>query len=194
MAEPVTTRRRQQTVPEEAGPCECMRAQDTSGVLREARSDSSTRNRRDPTRSPLSGQGAVDKPEAKRPRAGRESEGFVVPKTAAAKTPLEGRDPALVTHGVVVSARAWPKGPTTPDDKARELQRMLYATAKYRHSAIVPRRSNMTGRDGSVRRRAIPPLEVRMLHEKTIGQPCAGKPHARLERGSQASWASFQEA
>jgi hypothetical protein len=25
-----------------------------------------------------------------------------------------------------------------------------------------------------------------MLHEKTIGQPCAGKPHARLERGPQA--------
>ena len=24
-----------------------------------------------------------------------------------------------------------------------------------------------------------------MLLEKTIGQPCAGKPHARLERGPQ---------
>ena len=24
-----------------------------------------------------------------------------------------------------------------------------------------------------------------MQHEKTIGKPCAGKPHARFERGSQ---------
>jgi hypothetical protein len=27
--------------------------------------------------------------------------------------------------------------------------------------------------------------EVRMQREKTIGQPCAGKPHARLDRGPQ---------
>ena len=188
------SRRRQQTVPVETGACDCMRVQDTSGVLREARSNSSTRNRRDPTRQPTSGKPGAYKAMPKSRRAGRESEGFVVPMTAAAKTSLEGRDPALVTHGVVVSARAWPKGPTTPDDKARELQHMLYATAKHRRSAIVPRRSPATGGDDPVRRRAMSPPEVRMLRAKTIGQPCAGKPHARLERGPQAFWASFQKA
>ena len=37
-----------------------------------------------------------DKPEAKRGRAGRESEGLIVPTKAAAITPSEGRSPALV--------------------------------------------------------------------------------------------------
>ena len=107
-----------------------MRAQDTSGVEGEARSDSSTRNRRGPTRSPLSGQGAVDKPEAKRPPAGRDSEGLVVPTTAAAKTSLEGRGSTLVTRAHGGKREGMAARPNNPIEKARELQRTLFRAAK----------------------------------------------------------------
>ena len=43
-----------------------------------------------------SGEGDPHKPTAKAERAGRESEGFIVPWTPAER-PAEGRDPALVT-------------------------------------------------------------------------------------------------
>src|SRR5439155_14833574 len=111
------SRRRQQTAPVEAGSCDCMRVQDTSGVQREARGDSQARNRRDPTPQPSSGKPGAYKVMPKSRRAGRESEGFVVPLTMAAITPFEGRDPALVAHDVEVSVRAWPSGPTTPSQK-----------------------------------------------------------------------------
>ena len=62
--------------------------QDTRGVLRRACGDSSMRNRRDPSRRPrravpcrTSGKGGSDKPKVKQDRAGRESEGFIVPVT-----------------------------------------------------------------------------------------------------------------
>ena len=124
------SRRRQQTVPVETGACDCMRAQDASGVEREARSNSSTRNRRGPTRPPSSGQGAVDKPEAKRQRAGRDSEGLVVPTTAAAKTPPEGRGSALVTRAREGKCEGMAARPNNPTEKARELQRTLFRAAK----------------------------------------------------------------
>ena len=178
------SRRRQKTASVETGPCESMRAQDTSGVLREARSDSSTRNRRDPTQRPSSGQGSIDKPEAKRSGVGRESEGFVVPMTAAAKTPLEGRDPALVTHGAEVSVRAWPQGPTTPSKK-HENSGACCSPQPSTAEAPSPRGAVRPGMTPRVAATGLRLSDVRMLREKIIGQPCAGKSHARLERGPQ---------
>ena len=69
--------------------------QDTPGVWRRARSDSSTRNRGDPHRQPTSGEGAAYKRNAKWPRAGRESEGFIVLMTSG-ESREEGENPALV--------------------------------------------------------------------------------------------------
>ena len=89
-AEPIMPRRRQQTAPGRTGG-----VQDAPGVRRRARSDSPTRNRRDPPRRPTSGEGAVHKPSAKGPRVGRESEGLVVPLRSG-ESRTEGRSPALV--------------------------------------------------------------------------------------------------
>ena len=81
-AEPLMSRRRQQTAREIGA------AQDGRGVERRACGDSSMRNRRDPSRRPrravpcrTSGKGGSDKPKVKQDRAGRESEGFIVPVT-----------------------------------------------------------------------------------------------------------------
>jgi hypothetical protein len=81
-----------------------------------------TRSRRPPLGGPY-------KPRAKRDRAGRESEGFIVPwkpvKAGGGKGPCFGRggEPE-------VSARAWSQDPTTPLTKVRQLQRRLYTSAK----------------------------------------------------------------
>ena len=69
--------------------------QDTYGVRRRARSQSLIRNKRDPSWRPTSGEGGSYKPMAKGNRAGRESEGFIVPLTPVERSD-EGRDPALV--------------------------------------------------------------------------------------------------
>ena len=69
--------------------------QDAHGVWRRARQQSLMRNRRDPSRRPTLGEGGSYKPMAKGNRAGRESEGFIVPWTLVER-PDEGRDPALV--------------------------------------------------------------------------------------------------
>jgi len=81
-AEPLISRRRQQTAPAIGW------VQDARGVGRRACGDSSMRNRRDPSRRPrravpcrTSGKGGSDKPKVKQDRAGRESEGFIVPVT-----------------------------------------------------------------------------------------------------------------
>ena len=92
MAEPIMSRRRQQTAPGRAGG-----VQDVPGVWRRARGDSPTRNRRDPTRPPTSGKDPTYKPSVKGKGVGRESEGLIVPVKTATKTPSEGRGPALVT-------------------------------------------------------------------------------------------------
>ena len=189
VAEPIMSRRRQQTASVETGACECMRAQDASGVEREARNDSLTRNRRDPTRPPSSGQSAAYKPSAKWRGAGRESERLVVPMTAAAITPPEGRGLTLVAHGVGVSVRAWPAGPTTPSKKH---ENSSSCTLRQPSTDVEPSSRGLTW-PAVTRRSAVavrPPSEGRMLRYKTIGQPCAGKPHARLERGPQAFWVS----
>jgi hypothetical protein len=70
--------------------------QDARGVRRKAREHSLVRNRRDPSRRPTSGEGDSYKPKVKGNRAGRESEGFIVPlmpidKIGGGKGPCFGR-------------------------------------------------------------------------------------------------------
>ena len=91
MAEPLSSRRRQQTASVRAG-----EMQDVPGVGRRARGDSPARNRRDPTRPPTSGKDPSYKPMAKWRGAGRESEGLIVLMTTVNRTPSEGRGPTLV--------------------------------------------------------------------------------------------------
>ena len=69
--------------------------QDAPGVWRRARSDSSTRNRRDPRRLLTLSEGVAYKWNAKWQRAGRESEGSIVLLTPG-ESREEGRGPALV--------------------------------------------------------------------------------------------------
>jgi hypothetical protein len=68
--------------------------QDARGVERTACGHSWIRNRRDPSRQPTSGEGGPYKPTAKAERAGRESEGFIVPskpvKAGGGKGPCFG--------------------------------------------------------------------------------------------------------
>ena len=75
LAEPLMSRRRQQTAPARISGG----VQDARGVWRRACGYSSVRNRRDPSRRPTLGAGGPYKPTAKGDRVGRESEGFVVP-------------------------------------------------------------------------------------------------------------------
>jgi hypothetical protein len=70
--------------------------QGAPGVWGRARRHSPRRNRRGPTWSPTLGKDLPYKPSAKGAGAGRESEGPVVPRTAATTTLPEGRGPALV--------------------------------------------------------------------------------------------------
>jgi len=90
MAEPVMSRRRQQTASGRSGGM-----QDVPGVGRRARSDSPTRNRRGPPRQLTSSKDCAYKPSAKRCGVERESEGRVVPSMAG-ESRTEGRGPALV--------------------------------------------------------------------------------------------------
>jgi hypothetical protein len=68
--------------------------QDARGVLRRACGHSWIRNRRDPFPAAKSGEGGPYKPKAKADRAGRESEGFIVPmklaKASGGKEPCFG--------------------------------------------------------------------------------------------------------
>ena len=91
VAEPIISRRRQQTASARTGGM-----QDAPGVGRRARADSTARNRRGPTRRLTSSEGRPYKPSVKGAGAGRESEGPVVPRKTATRTPTEGRGPALV--------------------------------------------------------------------------------------------------
>ena len=129
------------------------------------------------------------KPEAKWGRARRESEGPIVPLTVPAITASEERGPALVTRTNEGKCEGMAERPNNPFEKAREPQSPLFAVAKRR----------LAGRGASptlwARQRDEPSRtqpqsgtkEACMLREKIIGQPCAGKSHARLERGPQVS-------
>ena len=112
LAEPLMSRRRQQTASERrpplAGSPKSGAMQDARGVGRRACGHSSMRNRRDPSRRPvlgrrcratLSGEGGPYKPMAKWDRAGRESEGLIVLLTPVDKAG-RGKGPCFGRGGV----------------------------------------------------------------------------------------------
>ena len=158
--------------------------QDAYGVQRRARQHSLIRNRRDPSQRPTSGEGGSYKPMAKWNRAGRESEGFIVPLTPVERLE-EGRDPALVMPESGGKREGMVARPNHPIVKVRELHRWLYIAAKCNQE----RRFHADNQPGGVtfcRRLAnVSTLEARMPHAKTIGKPDAGNPHVRFERGPQ---------
>jgi hypothetical protein len=104
--------------------------QDALGVGEGARSEGLMRNRRDPPRRPTSGDGGGYKPKAKCHRAGRESEGLVVPRMVATITPPEGRGPALVILADWGKGEGMPKRANYPFEKAREPGNKLSVVAK----------------------------------------------------------------
>lgn len=88
VAEPVMSRRRQQTATGTGW------SQDALGVGRTARWHSPLRNRRGPTRRPTSGRSGRYKPTVKRDQAGRESEGLIVLLTPG-DNPGRGKGPCF---------------------------------------------------------------------------------------------------
>ena len=83
------------------------------------------------------GANGSNRPSAEGNRAGRESEGSILPRKAGAKTSPEGRDPALVAAatGGKREGMTWETGSNHPggrklSEKVRELQRSLYMAAK----------------------------------------------------------------
>jgi hypothetical protein len=182
VAEPIMSRRRQQTASVRAG-----RMQDAPGVRRRACVDSTARNRRDPTRQLTSSEGRPYKPSVKGAGAGRESEGLVVPKRMATITLSEGRSPALVVlvlrgkcEGMAVKAHQPLDQSTKTPTPAFRVRRV--ATSPILTAYAVKAEPCMTTRDC---RGTDDVLEARMQREKTIGKPCAGNSHARFERGPQ---------
>jgi len=157
-------------------------AQDPSGVGEAARRDSLVRNRRDPPRPLTSSKDPGYKPRAKCSGAGRESEGLVVlvklARAGGGKGPYFGHAGRRgKREGMVVR-------PNNPLRK-REDWASRYAAVPSGRWVPVPWWRKRTGvttccvyRAGNLEDRAC-------LRMKTIGQPCAGNPHARLERGPQ---------
>ena len=110
VVEPLMSRPRQQTAPVNRFGA----VQDRRGVWRRACGHSSIRNRRDPSRRLTSSEGDPYKPMVKEDRAGRESEGFIVPQTPVFKG--RSREGTLLwsRRRDEVSVRAWSQDPTTP--------------------------------------------------------------------------------
>jgi hypothetical protein len=145
------------------------------------------RNRRDPSWRPTSGEGGPYKPTAKEDRAGRESEGFIVPMTPVTKTPAEGRDPALVMAvygGKREGMVARPKHPLRKCENSNTtFSRWPSATGRA-SGTCCGGSGGVTFRQRRDRIALVLP-EACMLREKTIGKPYAGNLHVRFERGPQ---------
>ena len=157
VAEPIMSRRRQQTAPEWTGA-----AQDTPGVRGGACGEGLAGNRRDPTWRPTLGEGGAYKPSAKGHRAGRESAGSIVPRKAGAITPPEGRDPSLVAsanegkrEGMIRETGSnYPVGRKS-HEKVRKLQGRLFVFAKLRSgrgSHVSDKTSRGDGLRGNMRK------------------------------------------
>jgi hypothetical protein len=153
------------------------------------------RNRRDPSWRPTSGEGGSYKPMAKWNRAGRESEGFIVPLTPVDKAG-RGKGPCFGRAGGGRKREGMVARPNNPIEKARQLQRRLYIAAKRQRkrrfhawaSSIWRRDVLRDAWNSDVTPRACMP------DEKTIGKPDAGNPHVRFERGPQETEPSGHRA
>ena len=110
---------------------------DLSGVLGAARLQGTTRNRRDPSGPPSSGQGGSYKPMVKSSAVQRESEGIVVPVMVPTNNGTGGKGPCGGSGSgggkrEGMGGRTAPNHPfrRTPGDKVRQLQRCLWVGAK----------------------------------------------------------------
>ena len=83
-----------------------------------------------PSPAATSGEGGPYKPKAKGGRAGRESEGLVVPLKSGRTGRAEGRGPGFVASATGGKCEGMAARPNNPSDKARQLQRRLYMAAK----------------------------------------------------------------
>ena len=156
---------------------------DLSGVGVVARFDRRTWNRRDPTRQPASGKDCSYKAgRLKSSRAGRESEGPIVPVKACSKT--RRREGALLWSCRWAGKReGMPETANIPLAKARQLLRPAIGARQ------VARLHDAAG-EGSDRRSDAPlkdqpgPRQRRHARriQKIIVKPYAGKPHVRFER------------
>lgn len=111
---------------------------DLPGVRAVARVEGSSRNRRDPSAPPVSGQSGPYKPSAKSATVQRKSEGIVVPLKPAQHNAGRGKGPCDSRVGIGSKREGMsghkirsnsPVGPPS-DSKVRELQRRLWAVAK----------------------------------------------------------------
>src|SRR5439155_22473443 len=98
-------------------------------VWRRARQQSLIRNRRDPSRWSTLDEGGSYKPMAKGNRAGRESEGFIVPPTPAVKAG-RGKGPCFGRAGVKRQVEGMVARPNHPLEKRVNSKRQLYIAAK----------------------------------------------------------------
>lgn len=196
VVEPLMSRRRQQTAPVNG----IGAVQDRRGVERRACGHSPMWNRRDPSRRLTSSEGDPYKPTVKEDRAGRESEGFIVPTTPVSKG--RSREGTLLwsRRREEVSVRAWSQDPTTPwagQNPAPSTARARPPASKRENSGVacMPRPSARRGiasaccpSAGMTSGGARPDdssKEACMPRMKTIGKPYAGNPHVRFEWGPQ---------
>ena len=164
-----------------------------AGVRGAARAHSSLGNRRDPSAQPASGKDRAYKPKVKSSGAQRESEGAVVPSRAVQENAAGGKGPCFgdastggKSEGMVRTAGPKHPGGHEPIDKVRRLQRKLYVAAERdrgrRFHALYDRIHRGDVQVEARWERALPHT-VHAACVNTIGKPCAGKPHARFERG-----------
>jgi len=111
LAEPLTSRRRQQTARETR---DRSRAGRPRGMEEGMRRQLDAEQERPVPAADMSGKGVAYKPTAKGPRAGRESEGFIVPTTPVSKGRSREGTLLWLWPRREVSVRAWSQDPTTP--------------------------------------------------------------------------------
>jgi len=148
---------------------ESERVLDLPGVWDAGWGEGAMRDRRDPSAQPRR-QGGSYKPKAKSRVVQRESEGAIVPLMVAEQNATGGKGPYFgrASKGGKGEGMDRETGPNDPGrhelaEHARELRRALWALAKRQRD-----------RYGCGARHV----------RKAIGKPCAGKPHARFERGA----------
>lgn len=107
-------------------------AQDAPGVWKRARSESLVGNRRGPTQRPTLGEGGGYKPKAKCQRAGRESEGLVVPLIAVNQNAAGGKGLCFGRVRDGGKCEGMTVRSNNPIEKAREPREGLSAVAKRR--------------------------------------------------------------
>jgi hypothetical protein len=116
--------------------------------------------------------------------AGRESEGCVVPMKACSKT--RWREGTLLWSRRRRGKReGMPVMANNPFDKARQLDSPAMGVSQVSSKRAGIGEGGDNRHDNPVKGRGAYRVGHHARHiEKTIGKPCAGKPHARFERGS----------